>query len=1066
VRIIITALVCLITICADCKVSHYYAQRSHLFFIDPQKQDEEDGVIGDEGYRWKNHLNFNIDGKPIKNWHFFPIVDEDKKDGAKSADDVHKHLEGICNKVSLVDHIDDKYYMKKSDAVEEFELQDTSDLREEDPTSGKAIQLLDKELLNPTNSAVGAISIIVEKKSAGSEETSYEAYTASLITDGKKIIIASNHPFRELVLCGYYKSKRNKKTWLYRRNNRSLKIGKEENPSQYILINDMNDEMQHADDTRIADDILINILEFNEKLNLASREKSEQRLLPDGTSGTYTRGYNDSEACLVYHLLNIPDQDKVLQPVNNVFRQTIDFLLAKANEQEKDTSDIATKVSYADIKLVVLHIHTKKDPCGMCTKLLTTLSERMNNPTSAVTKHLKQIFEINEKTKEDNPKVQFLKRLNGHFLIEVSSSEHDSEDDKCSHAECSGRSSDKDKPIEINLNITTGAKQANTLFIPYGLIDVRKNFKFRPTFPPYVVFKRLKDDLNICKNTNAVPRHCHIDCIDVKSHASSIPIKPIKPEPDTTTDSATLPEAKDEKLQKQALLSFENIEKKKVTIKAGTNIPKDMVGLEWFHNHCYANAAFQFLFACDPIRDCIINKKSDIDSNFIKALRKLFTAMNEKKEKTIAANRKGQKENNVGLKDIYSVIGQEAKKIDGKEKANKLNNVICNLGTSDTHEDVSELLVPIIDLISQYKSNLKENMYTTIVETISCNKCKNSKILRSVDDSYIGVTISGKDIRKCMRDSFAVNKLEGDNKWYCPECKKKRKATKKSKITKLPNNLILQLNRFGYSTHSSKITEDVIYHETLTIPNAILDEKCTLETKQIRYKLKAVIKHHGSSLNEGHYTVTVLGKNSKWYNINGDEIALNKGFDHSTSAYWLLYERKDDAQAEPEETWEEESKIDIKEVNFQRIEAKIKKIFERNKELKRLKEKINLKELQELYKEASTIIKDFKFGWSSSLFKYNARVNAEDFFDETGDIQEKVKHCYDDPSREDSKYSFGKKGLLEVLNYRKFYDTRKSIPSDVMQQLALYILNKYEGDDADIWGKVFEILAQSEKTKK
>jgi hypothetical protein len=45
-------------------------KRIHLFNI----EDNGNGVIGDEGWRWRSSLNFTIDGQEISEWHYWPIA--------------------------------------------------------------------------------------------------------------------------------------------------------------------------------------------------------------------------------------------------------------------------------------------------------------------------------------------------------------------------------------------------------------------------------------------------------------------------------------------------------------------------------------------------------------------------------------------------------------------------------------------------------------------------------------------------------------------------------------------------------------------------------------------------------------------------------------------------------------------------------------------------------------------------------------------------------------------------------------------------------------------------------
>lgn len=118
--------------------------------------------------------------------------------------------------------------------------------------------------------------------------------------------------------------------------------------------------------------------------------------------------------------------------------------------------------------------------------------------------------------------------------------------------------------------------------------------------------------------------------------------------------------------------------------------------------------------------------------------------------------------------------------------------------------------------------------------------------------------------------------LCGDNKYHCPECKKKTDALKSMKIWLLPNILIIQLKRFKKrfknevwetSKKSSKVIFPLI---DLDIKNYISDLCYINKTK---YNLIAVNNHIGDSDEHGHYTTYAMNQiNNEWYEFDDNVV--------------------------------------------------------------------------------------------------------------------------------------------------------------------------------------------------
>merc|ERR1712157_61146 len=112
--------------------------------------------------------------------------------------------------------------------------------------------------------------------------------------------------------------------------------------------------------------------------------------------------------------------------------------------------------------------------------------------------------------------------------------------------------------------------------------------------------------------------------------------------------------------------------------------------------------------------------------------------------------------------------------------------------------------------------------------------------------------------------------LQGDNVWYCPNCKTHVSASKKLDLWMLPPILIIHLKRFKVDHNNAA-------------------QSCSHHEKPI-FDLYA-ISHHVGDLSSGHYTATALNRvDNKWYDFNDSRCSSLSDaalFDSSSSAYCL-----------------------------------------------------------------------------------------------------------------------------------------------------------------------------------
>ncbi len=83
------------------------------------------------------------------------------------------------------------------------------------------------------------------------------------------------------------------------------------------------------------------------------------------------------------------------------------------------------------------------------------------------------------------------------------------------------------------------------------------------------------------------------------------------------------------------------------------------------------------------------------------------------------------------------------------------------------------------------------------------------------------------DLYACLSSFAAPEKLEGDNMWYCPRCKKHQPSMKKTAIFRLPEVLVIHLKRFSFGTfRRSKLSTSVSFPLTGLDISSYLAEAC------------------------------------------------------------------------------------------------------------------------------------------------------------------------------------------------------------------------------------------------
>ena len=139
-------------------------------------------------------------------------------------------------------------------------------------------------------------------------------------------------------------------------------------------------------------------------------------------------------------------------------------------------------------------------------------------------------------------------------------------------------------------------------------------------------------------------------------------------------------------------------------------------------------------------------------------------------------------------------------------------------------------------------------------------------------------------------------KMDKENEWYCPNCKKLTNAYKKLDLFYLPKYLILCLKRYNkinlskFKIQLSK-KKDLIYFpiENLNLDNFVFGPKIPKNS----YDLFAVSQHSGS--NEGGHYFSICKNFNSWYMFDDENFfKCDKDIICSDESYILFYKRKNE----------------------------------------------------------------------------------------------------------------------------------------------------------------------------
>ncbi|KAJ3426337.1 hypothetical protein M0813_09137 [Anaeramoeba flamelloides] len=333
----------------------------------------------------------------------------------------------------------------------------------------------------------------------------------------------------------------------------------------------------------------------------------------------------------------------------------------------------------------------------------------------------------------------------------------------------------------------------------------------------------------------------------------------------------------------------------------GEGFPKEerLMGLNNYGNTCYANSILQSLYHCIPFREFVLsqhNKElSKIEQmNLLNCLSELFH--------NIRYNSK-----QIGKVGPRKFIG----------KLRKVNLLFAGKTQQDAQEFLNFLLNEISDLYLQHKypemnlhdrSRQETEIHKIFRGELSTEtKCRCCESSTSRKEHFLDLSLDIQEncsLTNCFKQFSIPEKLVGENKYYCECCRSLQEAYKTTRISKLPQILVIHQKRFKYFERIQ--SHKKLFHKvSLPLEFKILNTTKKCKKKNIPYELFAMVIHKGHAPHFGHY-VAIIKSHDKWILMDDERvIVVNENFleyffgtpvgesVHNETSYILFYQQMD-----------------------------------------------------------------------------------------------------------------------------------------------------------------------------
>lgn len=220
------------------------------------------------------------------------------------------------------------------------------------------------------------------------------------------------------------------------------------------------------------------------------------------------------------------------------------------------------------------------------------------------------------------------------------------------------------------------------------------------------------------------------------------------------------------------------------------------------------------------------------------------------------------------------------------DPSNLIKHLGLNTAQQQDAQEFSKLFLSLLeDTLMQcdnpkIKNVIEEQFSGEYTYITCCSQCGGKS--KTPSKFYeLDLNIRGtKTLHESLKDFLHEEKLEGDNKYMCSQCKTKQNAIRIIQLQKLPPVLNLQLLRFVFDKQTGqkkKLNSFIQFPEVLDMTEYAKGSGVELSLPVV-YDLSAVLIHRGISAYSGHYIAHIKDRSTQaWYKFNDEEIEKMQG---------------------------------------------------------------------------------------------------------------------------------------------------------------------------------------------
>ena len=336
-------------------------------------------------------------------------------------------------------------------------------------------------------------------------------------------------------------------------------------------------------------------------------------------------------------------------------------------------------------------------------------------------------------------------------------------------------------------------------------------------------------------------------------------------------------------------------------LSSGT-IARNKCGMQNLGNTCFMNTCLQNLIHTESFIQSIIEQKDSIGLGFNTPLTNQFYNLCK------MVNSNSQYSSAISPSEFKKAFSMKHMEFQGYSQHD--TQEFCRLLLEDMSQELNTVKKksPYVQLETDGKSKEEcdkefddlfrkkensiviDNFYGQLISIFTCAKpCRHQTFSF---EKFLDIPLiipsneSSTSVKELMQEYFKDIQIQFEQK--CSICRKKTIQTRQLKISRLPENIILSIQRINGRIRR-KNTIDVRFEEEIDLKNFV-DSDCFKE-KSTKYSLYGIGNHSGT-IDFGHYYAYIKIKDD-WYEFNDSMVSKRGTISNSSSTvYVLFYKRK------------------------------------------------------------------------------------------------------------------------------------------------------------------------------